>query len=319
MFVDMPLARLRDYLPAREEPGDFDAFWQRTLEQARSHELDARFERIETEIVTADVYDVTFNGFGGHPIKAWLLTPVSGPAPCVIEYQGYGGGRGLPVDWLAWPSFGYAVLAVDSRGQGAGGWRRGDTPDPHPGSGPTTPGVMTSGILDPAQYYYRRLYTDAARAVETARAHPAITKIAVSGGSQGGGIALAAAALSGDVDLALIDVPFMQHIRHAVDITAEHPYQELAVYCKAFKDQVEQVFQTVSYFDGLNFAARSTAPALYSVALRDGVTPPSTVFASFNHYAGADKEIEVYPYNGHEGGESTHLLAKVRKARKVLG
>ena len=34
----------------------------------------------------------------------------------------------------------------------------------------------------------------------------------------------------------------------------------------------------------------------------DEITPPSTVFAAYNHYAGPH-EIRVWPYNGHEAGE----------------
>jgi cephalosporin-C deacetylase len=320
VFVDMPLAQLREYLPERAEPADFDAFWQRTLAETRAHDLAPEFTPVPSELAVADVFDVTFAGFGGHPIKGWLLVPrhAGGPVPCVVEYQGYGGGRGLPIDWLLWPSVGYAVFAMDSRGQGAGGWRRGDTADPFPGTGPQTPGVMTSGIHDPDAYYYRRLYTDAVRAVEAARAHPAVGAVAVSGASQGGAIALAASALAPGLACAFIDVPFMCHIRRATEITGEHPYAEIAAYCRAFKERVEPVFRTLAYFDGVNFAARATTPALFSAALQDGITPPSTVFAAYNHYAG-EKDIRVYPYNGHEGGESAQAMERITRARKDLG
>lgn len=320
MFVDMPLAQLREYLPERDDPAGFDAFWERTLAETRQHDLAPVFAPVPSELTTVRVFDVTFAGFGGHPVKGWFLLPrdAAGPVPCVVEYQGYGGGRGLPIDWLFWPSFGYAVFVMDSRGQGGGGWRRGDTADPYPGTGPQTPGVMTSGVADPADYYYRRLYTDAVRAVEAARSHPLVGAVAAGGASQGGAIALAAAALVPDLTYAFLDVPFMCHIRRATEITAEYPYAELAAYCRAFKDQVERVFETISFFDGVNFAARARTPALFSVGLQDGITPPSTVFAAYNHYAG-DKDIKVYPYNGHEGGESAHAMEKIAVARKVLG
>ena len=54
--------------------------------------------------------------------------------------------------------------------------------------------------------------------------------------------------------------------------------------------------------DGLNFAPRATAPALFSVGLMDEICPPSTVFAAYNHYAGP-KDIRVWSFNGHEAGE----------------
>ena len=62
-----------------------------------------------------------------------------------------------------------------------------------------------------------------------------------------------------------------------------------------------QVFSTLSYFDGVNFAKRAKAPALFSAALMDDIVPASTIFAAYNWYA-ADASIEVYAFNGHEGG-----------------
>jgi cephalosporin-C deacetylase len=319
-FVDMTLKELRDYLPARTEPADFDAFWAATLAEARTFDLGARFEPVETPLSTVAIEDVTFNGFAGQPVKGWLLRPANavGPLPTVVEYVGYGGGRGLPHERLVWASAGYAHLTMDTRGQGSA-WQTGDTPDDGP-TGNSHPGFATRGVLNRDTYYYRRLYTDAVRAVEAARTHPAVdpARVLVAGGSQGGGTALATAGLVGDLAGVITDVPFMQHIRHATEITDGYPYKEIAEFCKVHRDKVERVFDTISYVDGVNFAARATAPALYSVALMDDICPPSTVFASFNHYAGP-KEIEVYPYNGHEGGGAHQVARTLDFAQSIVG
>ena len=325
MLFDLPLAELRAYKPEREEPADFDSFWASTLAETRSHPLAATFEPVDAGLVTVDVWDVTFAGFDGQPIKGWFLAPrdVSaspfardGKLPCVVEYIGYGGGRGRPIDWLTFPSAGHATLVMDTRGQGSH-WRSGDTPDAEGDAGATTgqqPGFMTRGILDPRTYYYRRLMTDAVRAVEAARAHPLVdpARVAVSGGSQGGGLTLAVAGLVLDVMLALPDVPFMSHWRRATEVTDSDPYHEIVRFARIHRDDVERIFATLSYFDGLNFAVRAKAPALFEVGLMDQVTPPSTVFAAYNHYAGP-KEIEVYPFNGHEGGETLQVERKLRR------
>ena len=74
-LFDLPLDKLRGYRSASTEPEDFDAFWAKTLQEAREHDLDARFEPVETHLKTVKIYDVTFAGFGGHPVKGWLIVP----------------------------------------------------------------------------------------------------------------------------------------------------------------------------------------------------------------------------------------------------
>jgi cephalosporin-C deacetylase len=177
---------------------------------------------------------------------------------------------------------------------------------------------MTRGILNPETYYYRRLITDAVRAVDAARAHPAVDeeRLALTGRSQGGGLTLAVSCLQPDVVAALPDVPFLCHYRRATEVTDSGPYHEIARYCKVHRDKIETVFDTLAYFDGLNFAVRASAQALFSVGLMDVVCPPSTVFAAYNHFAGP-KAIEIYPYNSHEGGESYYDLVRLRFLAKL--
>jgi cephalosporin-C deacetylase len=297
---------LETYRPEREEMPDFDAFWRETLDEARRHPLNAQFVQVDFGLRMFDTYDVTFSGYGGQPIKGWFIVPrgVSGKVPCVVEYIGYGGGRGLAYERLFWSAAGYAHFVMDTRGQGSAGSSVADTDDPDSSGSPQTPGFMTRGITDPQHYYYRRVFTDAVRAVEAVREHPVVDadRVVVAGGSQGGGITLAAAGLADGLAAVLPDVPFLCHYRRATAITDALPYQELVTYCRTHRSHADRVFSTLRYFDGVNFAARATAPALFSVALMDAVCPPSTVFAAFNHYAGETKDITIWPYNGHEGG-----------------
>jgi cephalosporin-C deacetylase len=314
-FFDLSLEQLKSYRPERTEPANFDAFWGGTLAEARSRPLDARFVPYDSGMKTLEFFDVTFNGFGGQPIKGWFVLPKnrSGKLPCVVEFIGYGGGRGLPVSWLTWASAGFAHLVMDTRGQGSV-WMHGDTPDLEAeGSNPQFPGFMTRGVLSPHTYYYRRVFTDGVRAVEAARSHPAVDpeRIALSGGSQGGGIVLAVAGLVPDAQVALPDVPFLCHYKRATTLVNTHPYGEIAAYCKTHRDKIETVFNTLAYFDGMNFAPRAQARALFSTALMDDVCPPSTVFAAYNYYAGK-KDIIVYEYNQHEGGGIFQNVEKIR-------
>ncbi|MFC4454186.1 acetylxylan esterase [Deinococcus sonorensis] len=317
---DLPLDELERYLPDPHEPADFQAFWDETLTQARALAGPARFEPTDTPLSLLEVLDVTFSGYGGDPVRGWLVLPRQrrGPLPCVVEYIGYGGGRGQPHEWLLYASAGYAHFIMDTRGQGSA-WRTGDTADRSGGGEPHLPGFMTQGIQDRQQYYYRRVYTDAALAIAAARQHPAIdpARVAVTGGSQGGGLALAASGLVPDVAACLPDVPFLCHFERAIRITDSLPYGEIAQYLRIHRDQAGRAAQTLRYFDGLQFARRAQAPALFSVGLMDDICPPSTVYAAYNHYAGP-KAIEVYPFNRHEGGQAHQDRQKLAFLNQVL-
>jgi len=307
-LFDMSLDMMRAYRSESAEPADFDAFWARTLRETRAHELDARFEPVASGLATVDVFDVTFSGFGGHPVKGWFLLPTGArePLPVVVEFLGYGGGRGLPHRHLLWPAAGFAHFVMDTRGQGAG-WDGGDTPDPV-GSASSFPGFMTKGIEHPDDYYYRRVFADAVRAVEAARTHPLVdaARTAVTGTSQGGGITLAVSGLVDDLAAVAPNVPFLCDFPRATTLTDRAPYREIGKYLNTYRGRTQQVRSTLAYVDAVHFAARGRAPALFSTALEDQTCPPSTVFAAFNAYAGREKSIEVYDFNDHEGGGPFH-------------
>ncbi|MEV4776200.1 acetylxylan esterase [Microbacterium sp. LWH12-1.2] len=309
-FTDLPLDQLRSFRPDVAEPADFDNFWARTLTESRALATAPRLQAVTTPITQLIVEDLTFSGFGGEPIRAWITRPHSdSPLPTVVEYIGYNGGRGVPGERLQWAAAGYVHVLMDTRGQGSGWGTGGDTPDPH-GSDGSVPGFMTRGIRSPETYFYRRVFTDAALLIDAVAQLPAVdaSRISVTGGSQGGGISLAAAALHPRVVAAMPDVPFLCHFRRSVELTPEHPFKEIERYLAVHRGVTKEVFGTLSYFDGVNFARRISAPVLFSVALMDAVVLPSSVFAAFNHCGSADAEIEVYEFNGHEGGQTVQWL-----------
>jgi cephalosporin-C deacetylase len=312
-LTDLPLEELQRYQPLLDEPSNFDEFWSDTLSLARKHPV-GLVAKPETGsgLRTVTVQDVRFAGWDGQAVAAWLLLPTVGsrPFPTVVQYCGYTGGRGLPIDNLLFSAAGYAHLIVDSRGQGH------DTPDGgHVEIGTQwVGGFMTRGIENPGAHYYRRLMTDCVRAVDAIAEHPDVdsNRIVVAGGSQGGGLALAAAGLLRDaVAAALIDVPFLCHYRRGADRATDGPYLEIRDYLAKLKpDNIEGVFRTLSYFDGVHLAGRAIAPALFSVGLMDEICPPSTVYAAYHRYAGR-KEIVVWPFSGHSGGMSSQAARQL--------
>ena len=303
MFTDMPVAELVRYQGSATEPTDFDKFWHRTLAEARLFPTTLHRAPVNAGLAMIDVEDVEFAGWGGHPIKAWMKTPrgSTGRLPTVIEYIGYNGGRGLPTEKLFWPAAGFAHLVVDSRAQGAG-WSTGDTTDPV-GSGPSVGGNATRGILDIEGYYYRRLITDAVRAVDAARRHPAVdpARILLAGHSQGGGVALIAASLTSGPLGVIAREPFLCDLGRGIASSDESPFSEIARYLRVHPDHEDAVLRTLSYVDVLNHAVRGAIPAWISVGLMDPICPPSGIYAAHHRWAGP-KELSVWRFGDHDGG-----------------
>ncbi len=313
-WYDLPLERLREYRTQTEEPAGLDDWWAERLKQARALAAPATFTPHEADVYRPyQVHDVEFSGAGGDPIRAWYVKPsgTSSP-PVMVKFIGYGGGRGAPTEHLLLPALGYGVLVMDSRGQG-GRWTYGATGDG--AAGPENSLVMSRGISTPEEYYYTRMFTDAARAVDVALELSDGTPVAVSGASQGGGLALAAAALHrGNVSVCHADVPFLCDIQRAIGLAPHAPYTEIPEFLAENVALIDTALNTLRYIDCALLARRITATSLLSVGLMDVIVPPSTVFAAYNEIA-ADKDIAVYPYSGHSVPRA-HAESQLRHLRQ---
>lgn len=136
-------------------------------------------------------------------------------------------------------------------------------------------------------------------------------------------MALAVAGLVPDLAAALITAPLLCGIRRALDLTDAGPYGEIAAYLAVHRGAEEAAYRTLSYVEGISFARRAHAPAHFGVGLRDTVCPPSGAHAARNRYgelAPHDpvREIHSYPFNGHEGGEATHVRRQLAWLGAVL-
>lgn len=319
MIIDKPLYELELYRPPLTATEDFALFWEQALRDSAVQPLQATLEEYTYPVERISVYKVHYDGFGPSTrIAGWYLLPdesyrlnVQGKTPTIVQYHGYGASKGVPAQYLAWALQGYCVFAVDVRGQ------NGETPDNavYPAGGAN--GHMSKGILDPQSYYYRYVYMDCMRAVDFVRSRPETGPIFLTGGSQGGGLTLATAALAGDyIAGAMPDVPYLAHFRRALEVFSEGPYHELVDYWKAHPFDIETSYHTLSYFDAMNFASRISCPVLFSVAMLDQICPPSTGFAVYNHLL-SKKQMKLYPYNGHEGGGMFQEEEKYRFTRDI--
>jgi len=331
-WYDLPLEQLREYRTSTLEPDGLDEWWARRVGESRAlakpPSLTPRQPGVYDRV---QVYDVEFSGAQGDRVRAWYLRPRDTPgAPLVVKFIGYGGGRGIPTEHMVLPALGYALFVMDTRGQG-GRWTTGATPDGRTGTGPENSLVMTRGIASPEDYYYTRLFTDAALAIDAAleltgtagagsgngTGERTAPRVAVTGGSQGGALALATAALRPDVvRVCHADVPFLCDIQRAITLAPHAPYTEIPDFLAANVELIEPALNTLRYIDCALLARRITATTLVSVGLMDVICPPSTVFAAYNEIK-ADKDIAVFPFSGHDWPE-THAERQLAHLRDHL-
>lgn len=296
---DLPLHELEQYKPKLTKEADFDEFWKSTLSQLAEVPLSYELTPYPYPAKGVQVYRIQYSGFREAKIDGWMAIPAGeGPHPALAMFHGYNWAfDGNLHDTVNWALHGYVTLQMLCRGQ------QGLSVDNTMYSNGGYAGWMTKGILDPQEYYYRAVYMDAVRAVEILASLPHVDekRIGVSGGSQGGALTLAAAALSSLPVVAAADFPYLSHFERAIEITPEGPYSEINEYFRrhSHPDIEARSKRTLSYFDMMNLSPRIQCKTWVSTGLVDMITPPSTIFAVYNHMQ-CEKEISVHRYFGHE-------------------
>jgi len=266
---------------------DFDEFWARALSQLKAQpgEFTMELDK-ENSGKKRNAYKVTMKSLGGETIKGMVYIPKKpGKYPAHIYYNGYGG-KPWPFDVDGRPDWIEFVTSV--RGQMY------SEPD-------NTYGDYIRYNLDkPEEYYYKGAFMDAVRAIDFVEQLPQTdtANIIAEGGSQGGALTLAAAALGGGRLRAICPyIPFLTDYRDYFNIV---PWPASAVK-EAAKDlglTDEQMYSNLTYFDIKNLARKITCPVLMGIGLQDPTCPPHTNMASYNLIT-SPKELVIYPTCGH--------------------
>jgi cephalosporin-C deacetylase len=301
-MFDMPLEELKTYRGTNPRPDDFDAFWDSALAEMRA--LEPQIETLPAGFQTpfAECQHLYFTGVGGARVHAKLLRPrdAAGPHPAVLMFHGYSSSSGDWSDKLGYVAMGYTVAALDCRGQA------GLSEDAGSVGGWTLRGHIVRGLDDgPEKMLFRQIFLDTAQLARIVMDMPDVDerRVGALGGSQGGGLTLACAALEPRIQRAAPVYPFLCDYRRVWDIDLDvDAYAELRDYFRRFDplhQREDEIFSQLGYVDVQHLCPRIRAKVLMGVALLDQICPPSTQFAAYNKIR-SKKAMDIYPDYGHE-------------------
>lgn len=303
LLFDMPLEECKKYKGINPKPADFDEYWDSSVEEMKN--TDPCFEMIPSKFKfsNTEIYDIYWTGVDGARIHGKLAKSknLNKPAPCVIHAHGY---ACYPIDFsrlLMFAAEGYVGISVDCRGQ------RGLSEDTGGVKGSTLWGHIVRGMdnEDPKKLLMRNVFLDHAQIAGIMMNCPDIdeTKVYVCGGSQGGGLSLAAAALEPRISKIYASVPFLSDYKRIWNIDqAKDAYRELTEYFRYYDplhEREEEIFTKLGYIDVHNLAPRIRGKVVICTGLMDTICPPSSQFAIFNNIV-SEKKSMIWPDFGHE-------------------
>jgi cephalosporin-C deacetylase len=302
LLFDMPLDELKTYQGTNPRPSDFDTFWDSALVEMKQTDSQVEFVSADFECGFAECFHLYFTGVRGARIHAKFVRPLqrSGTHPALLMFHGYSGASHQWIELLAYAAQGFVVAAMDCRGQG------GLSEDVGGHKGTTHTGHIIRGLDgSPENLLFRHIFLDTAQLARIVMDMPEVDqdRVGVTGGSQGGGLTLACAALEPRIRRAAPIFPFLCDYQRVWQMDqAKDAYEELRTYFRNH-DPLHQrgaaIFTQLGYIDVQHLASRIRAEILMGVGLMDTVCPPSTQFAAYNKIT-SPKSLAVYPDFGHE-------------------
>jgi len=306
LMFDFPFEELKNYQGITPRPADFDDYWQKGLQEMKSVDPQVEIKPADFHAPGVECSDLFFTGVGGARVHAKLLRPqkTAQPHPAVLMFHGYTGNAGDWMDKLGYAAAGFTVAALDCRGQGNISQDSGRV------IGNTLHGHIIRGLDDalagrPEKLMFRSVFLDTAELAAIIMAMPDVDpeRVGACGGSQGGALTLACAALEPRIRRAAPMYPFLSDYKRVWSMDqGSLAYLELREYFRFFDpthQNEERVFENLGYIDIQNLAPRIRAEILWGIGLMDVTCPPSSQFATYNKIT-APKSMTIYPDYDHE-------------------
>jgi len=301
-IVDMPLEKLKTYMGRTPCPADFDEYWDRALAEMRSIDPKPEFIPHKSASACAEFFDLYFYGTKGAKIHAIFGRPknLSGKVPAVLKFHGLSSFCGEWHSMLTYISQGFCVASMDCRGQGGKSEDAGGYVNSY--STPFTRGLDG----DPDDLLCRDIFLDTAMLARIIMGLDYVdeTRVGAMGGSQGGGLTVACAALVPEIKLAAPVYPYLSDYKRVWDMDLDKgAYEGLRYYFRnsdPTHEKEQEIFTKLGYIDIQNLAPRIKAKVMMSTGLLDTTCPPSTQFAMYNKIT-SEKSVVIYPDYGHEG------------------
>lgn len=303
-LIDMPLAELKQFAGINPRPDDFDAYWERALDEMCG--VDPKVELVPAQFQTpfAECFHLYYTGVRGARIHAKYVRPSNtsdAPHPAVLRFHGYSGSSGDWHDLLSFAGLGFSIAALDVRGQG------GLSEDPGAVVGNTLKGHIIRGLDDePDNLMFRHIFLDTAQLAAIVMDLPEVDaeRVGAFGGSQGGGLTLACSSLEPRIKRLAPACPFLCDYQRVWEMDlARGAYEELKTYFRNFDPRHEReqaIFTRLGYIDCQHLAPRIEGEVLMALGLMDEICPPSSQYAAFNKIT-APKTTVIYPDFAHEG------------------
>lgn len=296
-----------------EKVEGFDDYWQEALNELKAIAPNFILKKDKSLCSpTRDGYIVEMQSLGNLTIRGYYWVPkTEGKFPVVLHVPGYSYG------WEHREGFinrteNVAELALCVRGHGISK----DVFDPW-----DEQTLWSVGACSKENNIYRSIYMDCVRAVDFLLSRNEIdhSKISVAGGSQGGGLSIATAALCNEhiAACAFFD-PFLCDIKHQTDIrTIVKKEFEMFTTAKGNNCNINQIYTVQEFNDTKNFASKIKCPTTFIAAFFDDDCPVHCGFAAFNLIS-AQKNYMVFPKDSHlgESGEYDMLFGEALKLMK---